>query len=193
MSSDSKVSTTIFETARLRNHLWSEGITYHGAVLGAGAAQGVFIGRRVLRPKLPLGIIGLADLPVPRRIVQPPLEPPELFFRADVQEELEDVGAVGHQTLLELVDLLVALRPDLLGDEVVDADHQDVFVVGAVEDDDFALRGRLAVDAPEEVVGRLVMGGDLEAVDAGALRVHVAQHVVDDAVLAGRIDAPGGR
>ena len=45
---------------------------------------------------------------------------------------------------LERVDLVVALRPDLLRDEVVDPDDEDVLVVRPVEDRDLALAGRRA-------------------------------------------------
>ena len=40
------------------------------------------------------------------------------------------------------------------------------------------------MDAPQEVVGRFFLGGDFETVDACALRIHIAQHVIDGAVLA---------
>ena len=40
-------------------------------VARAGLLQGVLERGDVLRPELALGVVGLADLPVPRRIVQP--------------------------------------------------------------------------------------------------------------------------
>ena len=45
---------------------------------------------------------------------------------------------------LEVVDLVVALRPDLPRDEVVDADDEDVLVVRAIEDPDLALAAACA-------------------------------------------------
>ena len=50
---------------------------------------------------------------------------------------------------------VVAARPDVLRHEVVDADDEDVLVVGPVEDRDLALARRPLVDPPEVVVGQL--------------------------------------
>ena len=93
------------------------------------------------------------------------------------------------QHLLEVVDLVVAGRPDLARDEAVDADHEDVLVVRAVEDPDLALARRVPVDPPQEVVAELLRGRDLERRDRAALRVECLHDLGDRAVLACGIDA----
>ncbi len=53
----------------------------------------------------------------------------ELLVGVDLQIELENMDAVPDQHLLEVVDLPVAFRPDGLGDHVVHALDQHLFVV----------------------------------------------------------------
>ena len=57
------------------------------------------------------------------------LEALELLVGVDVQIELENVGAVLDQHSLEIVDVLITLRPDSLGDHVLDALDQHLLVV----------------------------------------------------------------
>ena len=120
--------------ARLRNHLWFEGMTNQGACSVLHLLERVFEGLGVGVPERALGVVALADLPVAGRIVDALLEAPQLLLGIDVEVELEDVGAVVVQHLLEVVDVLVALRPDRLRHHLVHALHQHVLVVGAVED-----------------------------------------------------------
>ncbi len=72
---------------------------------------------------------------------------------------------------------------------MVDAHHQHILVLRAIEDADDALGGRAFVDAPEEVVGELLGGGLLEAGDVTADRVHRRHDVLDGAVLARGVHA----
>jgi hypothetical protein len=153
-------------------------------MFGAALVEDVFVSGLVAGPVFALGVIGFADFPAAGGIVEALFEAVELFLFADVEVEFEDVGAVGGEALLEVVDLLIALGPDFFGNEVVYADDEDVFVVGAVEDDDFAAFGGLAFDAPQKIVGEFIGGGFFEAGDATSLRVHGTEDVADDAVLA---------
>ncbi len=91
---------------------------------------------------------GLADLPLLAGVVEPLLEALQLLFFGDVQVKLENLGAVGGKIALEAVDLIVAARPDRLRHQIVHADHQNIFVVRAVEDDHFAAGRRGLVGAP---------------------------------------------
>ena len=72
----------ICETARLRNHLWFDGITYQGACAVEHFSSIVLVGLDVVVPELALLVVALADLPVPRRIVEPLLEALELLLGA---------------------------------------------------------------------------------------------------------------
>ena len=67
------------------------------------------------------------------------------------------------------------------------ADHEHLLVVAAVEDADVAARRQGAVGAPEEVVRQFLGPRRLEAGHLHALRVHPRHHVLDRAVLAGRV------
>ena len=122
-----------------------------------------------------------------RRVIEPPLEAPKLFLRADVQEDFDDVGATGHQFLLESVDHRVTLSPDLLGNELMHAGHQHILVMRAVENDDLALLRHLLFDAPQEVMRGFLLRRDFEAVDPRPLGVHRTEDVIDGAILSGGI------
>ena len=83
----------------------------------------------------------------------------------------------------------VALLPDLLRGELLDAHDEHVLVVRAVEDADLAALREHVVDAPEEVVRELGRARGLEAGDAHAHRVEAAERVLDGAVLARGVHA----
>ena len=92
-----------------------------------------------------------------RRIDDALLEPLQLFFGVDVKVELQDVRAVVVKQFFKVVDVLVTLGPYLLGDQVVDTNHQHVFVMRAVEDAYLpGLRCFLLV-TPEEVMRRFFL------------------------------------
>ena len=156
-------------------------------VFGAAPGERVLVSRRVVVPVGSLLVIGLADLPLLGRVVEPILEALQLLVFRDVQEELEDVGIVLDEAALERVDAGVTGRPDLSRDQVVHADDQDVLVVRAVEDGHLAPCGRGPVDPPQEVVGAFLGGRLLEPHHLAPLRVHRAQEVVDRPVLAPRV------
>ncbi len=100
-----------------------------GGVLGAATGERVLVSRRVVVPVRSLLVIGLADLPLLGRVVEPILEAFQLLAFGDVQEELEDMGVVLDEATLESVDLIVAAGPDLFWDQVMNASDQDIFVV----------------------------------------------------------------
>ncbi len=138
----------------------------------------------VVRPQLALRVVGLADFPVPRRVIEPLLEALELLLGADVEIELENARAVLDEHFLEVVDQLVAVRPHRLRDQLVHAHHQYVLIVRSVEDHDLPFARRTHVGAPQEVVGGIELTRLLEAKDPRPLRIHGAEHVAHHAVLA---------
>src|SRR5215218_7581138 len=170
-------------TTQLRNHLRSAGTTYHGAC-STEALDRLLVGGDVVVPLLALVQVAGLELPALRRVVEARAEPLGLLLARDVQVELDDARARVVQQPLEVVDVPVATAPDGLGGEFVDADHEHVLVVGAVEDADLAVARRVRMDAPQEVVRELERRGLLERDDAHALRVHAAEDVLDRAVLA---------
>src|SRR5262249_20575537 len=148
--------------------------------------------------ELALRDVAHVELPALRRLVEPGEEALALFFLGDVQEELEDQRAALREVTLESADALEALVPDVLRHQLarqalarqhlrMHPRNQHILVVRAVEDADApALRQRLG-DAPEKIMIELFGARLLEGMDLAALRIDARHHVLDRAVLAGRI------
>src|ERR1700722_11556973 len=145
-----------------------------GRMLGAAARKRVFIGGHVVFPVDPLLIIGLADLPLFARVVEALLEALQLLLFRNVQIELENVGLVRNQILLEFVDQFIAPRPDIFWDEIVNANDKNILVVRTVEYYDFAASRRGLVRAPQKIMRSLLGGRLFERRNAATLRVHGA-------------------
>ena len=69
------------------------------------------------------------------------------------------------------------------------AHHQHLLVMGAVEDADMSALRQPLGGAPEEIMCEFLVARRLERMDLAALRIDGAHHVLDDAVLAGRVHA----
>ena len=69
----------------------------------------------------------------------------------------------------------------------MDADHQHLLIVGAVEDRDPAAGGQFLHRPPQEMMLQLRVVRGLEGNDIDALGIHAGHHVLDRTVLAGRI------
>ena len=138
-----------------------------GRPFGAGVVEGVLEGVHVVVPEGALFGVVDGELPVLLGRVDAREEALLLLLLRDVEEEFEDVDAVADEVVLEVVDLLEAVPPDFLlvlrlGGELlvaedfgVDADDQDLLVVGAVEDADAPALGQRLEAAPEVVVVEL--------------------------------------
>ena len=166
-------------------------------MLGGRLVDALLEGFHVLGPELPLGDVRGRELPVLGLVVDSLEEALLLLVESHVEEDLEDPVAVLPEVLLEVADLPVATVEELvlvhvdgaLGHGVavlegVDAHDEHVLVVAAVEEADVAALGQMRHGAPEVVVGELLLGGLLEAVDVHALGVHAAHDVLDGGVLA---------
>src|SRR5262245_52277151 len=97
-----------------------------------------------------------------RWIVEPLLEARQLLFGADVEEELQDGRAVQRQHGFKVVYQVKPLRPYRLRHQLMNSNHQNVFVIGSIEDHGLTSAGRAEVRAPEEVVRGFVFAGLLE-------------------------------
>ncbi len=121
--------------------------------LRVGAVDRHLVGVHVVVPEQPLVDVPGVELPVLVRALEALRQPGALLVLGDVHHDLDDLGVVGDQPGLELVDRVVAaLQLGLVG---ISADlvDQHVLVVRAVEDADVAGARQLLLDAPEEVVG----------------------------------------
>ena len=121
------------------------------------------VGGQVVVPVLALLDVARVELPVLLRRVDARQLAAALLVLRDVQVDLDNVGAVVHQVLLEVVDFLEPLLPEPLAqcsrrealavEELrMDAHHQHFLVVRAVEDADVAARRERLDRTPEEVV-----------------------------------------
>src|SRR4051794_31845264 len=169
-----------------------------GRLRGGGRADRVLVGRLVLVPVLPLGDVAGRELPVFPGLVEAGEEALLLLRLRHVEEELEDQRALPRQVALEGRDVAAAFLPDVRRDQLVrqllgaqhtlvDAHHQHLLVVGAVEDPDPPTLRQAARRAPQEVVVQLLGRRLLERVDLHALRVDARHDVLDRTVLAGRV------
>jgi len=129
-----------------------------------------------------------AELPALGRIVQSSQQPLALSGVGDVQEALDDSGALRREVGLEGVDLVVASAPLGLGNRLVNPRHEHVLVMRAVEHADDPGRRQGPANAPQEVVGLLLGGRALEAGDLHPFGPEQADHVADHAALAGGVD-----
>src|SRR6476659_2718000 len=101
---------------------------------------------------------------------------------------------------LERFDVLVALLPNVLGEELlrqalaieklrVHAHHQHLLVIGAVEDAEMPAPGQHERRPPQKIVIELERARRLEGMHVATLRVDLAHHVLDHAVLARGVEA----
>src|SRR5690606_30187891 len=134
-------------------------------------------------PLLPGVQIADVELPVLARVVEPGAEALRLLLFRDVDEELDDRRALVGEETLELDDVVIAPPPTRLGDEALDAYHEDVLVVAPVEYHDLPVAGDMRMHPPQVVVGEFLLRGLLEGGDPHALGVHPPEDVPDRRVL----------
>src|SRR3954464_671345 len=101
----------------------------------------------------------------------------------DVEKDLDERCAFVGEHSLELPDVRGSPFPDVPGRKLSDADGDDILVVRAVKDADFAVLRTGRVDPPEVVVCELGTRRRLERMDAAPLRIHSPKDVVDRSVL----------
>ena len=166
-----------------------------------GARRREHLGERLLVvvPVAALLDVRGRELPVVVGQVDAPQEADALLLLGEVEEQLHDGEPVVGEVALPVVDVAVALLPDVpparlpgqllvLEDLGVHAHHEDLLVVGAVEDADLAAARQVGGEAPQVVVVELQGRGRLVGVHGDALRVHAAHDVADGAVLAGGVE-----
>ncbi len=167
-------------------------------VLGGGLLNHFLVSFLIILPEAALLNVGHGKLPILFGIFEALEEALLLFFLGEMKEEFADDDAVAREVALESVDVLVALLPDVLGDEAfgqflrakkrrVDADDEDFLVVRAVEDTDFAALGDDFVVAPEIVVVQFFSARGFEGVHVATLWIDAGHDVLDGAVLSGGI------
>src|SRR5215467_9333863 len=137
-----------------------------GSVLGGRLLDHLFVRFLIVLPEAALLHVGHGELPILLGILETFEETPFLFIFGDMEKEFADDHAIASEIALESIDVLVALLPDMFGDAAVGeflraqkrgmhAHDEHFFVVGAVEDADFAALGNVLMVAPEVIVVQL--------------------------------------
>jgi hypothetical protein len=152
-----------------------------------GPVQHLLHGRLVLAPLVAVPPVLRGQLPGLQRIAFPRLEPPELFFRRQVQPELDHDHALVGQRPLEVDDLPVGAPPLLLGGEPLDPLDQDTAVPGSVKHRHAAPAGQHRPEPPQEMVAFLVVAGRAELGDPDVPGVKRPDKPLDRASLAGGV------
>ena len=170
-----------------------------GSGMSAGGAEAGLERLHVLLPVFPLLDVGQAEFPVLLGRIDALEEAFALFFLGKMQEEFDDAGAIAVKVVLQVDNGTIPVAPDrfvidkfrrqALGLEKLgmNAKDQNFLVVGAIEDADPAPLGQLPRRIPQEVVVQLLGAGVLETEHLAALGIDARHHVLDGAVLAGRI------
>ena len=111
-----------------------------------------------------------------------------------MEEELANDNAVARQVALETANVLEALLPDVLSDELgwehlllekfrVDAHDERFLVVAAIEDPNAPALRHIPHATPQEIVIEFFRRWRLEGIHLAALRVEAGHDVLDGAVL----------
>src|SRR3954447_14489578 len=106
-----------------------------------------------------------------------------------MQEEFQNQRVVFGERLLEVIDVLIAKRPDRFRDQLMHPRDQDIFIMRAVEHRHDAALGNLLVKTPEKIVRFLEGRWRFERNYPGALRARLPENRPDRSVLAGSVDA----
>src|SRR5438093_1085091 len=140
-----------------------------------------------------------AEFPVLVRLVDTREEALALLLLRKMEEELEDARSVAMQVVFQPGDRAKPLLPDRVRvEEIVGqlfgaqdlrmhAHDQHLLVIRTVEDADATALGQETRGAPEKIMLQLLGARVLEAEHLAALGIDAGHHVLDDAVLAGRV------
>src|SRR5579871_482457 len=169
-----------------------------GCALRCGGPNCFLEGVHVVAPEAALVHVGGREFPVFVRLVEALHEALLLLLARQMQKELENDRPLPGEVILEARDIEQPLVPDalahelrrqllLLQDILVYTHHEDLLVVGSVENPDPPPLGQALDVAPEKIVVEVLRRGLLERKDLAALRIHPRHHVLDGPVLAGRV------
>ncbi|CAB4806763.1 unannotated protein [freshwater metagenome] len=83
--------------------------------------------------------------------------------------------------------MLVPTFPDVLGNKIIDAHNENIFVMTAIKDDHAAIARGVFVHSPQVIVGKFNIVGTFEIFYLHADRIDGAEHVLDGSVFAGGV------
>jgi hypothetical protein len=151
--------------------------------MGACRVQAILISLHVMLPVFPLVNVREAEFPVLVRLINALEKSLSLFVLRQVEEELDDPGAVTVEMLLQVHDGTIPLLPDgLLVEQLfrkplaaenlrMHANDEHLLVIGTIEDADPPAFRQPAGRAPEKIVLQFFGARLFETENLAALRI----------------------
>ena len=122
------------------------------SVIRVGLVDHIFIGLHEFIPSCTILQISGIEFPVLIRPVDTLLEAGPLLVLADIQKKLQNKRALVRQHFLEVDDVLIAFLPNCFRIDASNPHGNDVFVVTAIENDNFSPARQFLVNPPEIIV-----------------------------------------
>lgn len=154
-----------------------------GRCRGRAAADCFAVGLHEFVPTVAVVEIPVGELPTLIGARESALKPLFLILPGDVQKELQHDRILARQQALESVDVLKATLPYFRRLKLLDADRDDILVMGTIENRDIATPRRVHVDSPEEIVQPFPLAGLAEALHTHARRIQLAKHTPSRRIL----------
>ena len=143
-----------------------------GCGCGARCTQACLIRLPVVIPQFPLSDVSETEFPVLRRFINALEQALSLFVLRQVEEELDDPGAITMEMFLQVHDGTIPILPNglvLLVEQFMrkslgtknlrmHANDEHLLVVGTIEDADPPAFRQMAGCAPEKIMFQLVSG-----------------------------------
>ena len=170
-----------------------------GRVMGAGRVQAILKGLSVAFPIFPLVNVREAEFPVLIRLINAFEEAPSLFVLRQMEEELDDTGAITMEMLLQVHDRTIPFLPNgflvaqlfrkaFVAENLgMHPNDENFLIVGTIEDGDPPAFGKPVRGAPEEIMFQFLGAWLFETENVAALRIDPGHDVADGAVLAGGV------
>src|SRR5262245_22919231 len=102
-----------------------------------------------------------------------------------MKKEFQNGHAVFRQHFFKIIYLIVTRLPHGLGLQLLHANNENVFVMGAVKNSDVPFGGNSLVNAPKKVMFLFSSRRRFEGGDCATLRVKTCHHMADDTVFTG--------
>ena len=160
------------------------------------SGQASLISLHVTLPVVPLVNVREAEFPVLARLINALEESLSLLVLRQVEEDLDDPGAVTVKMLLQIHDGTIPLLPNgLLVEQLIrkpltaenlrmHANDEHLLIVGTIEDADPPAFRQTAGRAPKKIVLQFLGTRLLETENLAALRINPGHDVPDGAILA---------
>ncbi len=150
--------------------------------MGAGRVQAILEGVSVALPIFPLVNVCEAEFPVLIRLINAFEKALSLFVLRQMEEELDDTGAISMEMLLQVHDGTISFLPNrflvaqlirkaFVAENLRMHPHdENLLIVGTIEDGDPPAFGKPVGRAPEKIMFQFLGAGLFETENIAALR-----------------------